>query len=80
MRKQFKRSQKCLGIGQKHFMFVEMTESFHHLLKMILKITFPRVVAYPETLADDMDGGSLEAFTCERKGKRFKNRERPGPF
>lgn len=44
MRTQFKRSQKCLGIGQNHFMFVKTTESFHHLLKMMLKITFPRVL------------------------------------
>lgn len=45
---QLKRSQKYLGIAQNEFMFVQMTGSFHHLLKMMLKVTILRV-AYLET-------------------------------
>jgi len=49
MKIQFDRSQKSLGIGQNHFSFVKMAESFHQLLKMVLKITVPREVRIQRT-------------------------------
>lgn len=61
-------------------MFAQMTEISHHLLKMMLKITFPRILHIQTPKRMMWMLGSLKTFICERKGKRFKNRKRPGPF